>query len=84
MKSKLKPPGTKRLNVEYDVLLSKFGFKFNLRRYNGVQAHGERPRARHQAGARPHLTGVRQALRRWRKNINNAHHVCVSALVIKL
>jgi hypothetical protein len=33
MKPKLKPPGTKRLKLEYDGLLSNFGFKFNLRRY---------------------------------------------------
>ena len=30
----LKLPGTKRLKVKYDELLSNFGFKFNLRRYN--------------------------------------------------
>jgi hypothetical protein len=29
----LKPPGTKRLKLEYDKLLSSFGFKFNLRCY---------------------------------------------------
>jgi hypothetical protein len=34
MKPKLKPPGTKRLKLEYDGLLSNLGFKFNLRRYN--------------------------------------------------
>ena len=33
LKPKLKPPGTKRLKLEYDGLLSNFGFKFNLRRY---------------------------------------------------
>jgi len=33
MKPQLKPPGTKRLKLEYDGLLSNFGFKFNLRRY---------------------------------------------------
>jgi len=27
-------PGTKRLKLEYDELLSSFAFKFNLRRYN--------------------------------------------------
>jgi len=30
---KSKPPGTKRLKLEYDGLLSNFGFKGNLRRY---------------------------------------------------
>jgi hypothetical protein len=34
MKSKLKRPGTKRLKLEYEELLSNFGFKFWLRRYN--------------------------------------------------
>jgi hypothetical protein len=33
MKSKLKPPGTKRLKLKCDTLLSSFAFKFNLRRY---------------------------------------------------
>ena len=32
-KPKLKPPGTKRLKLQYYNLLSNFGFKFNLRRY---------------------------------------------------
>jgi hypothetical protein len=34
MKSKLKAPGTERLKPKYDNLLSRFAFKFNLRRYN--------------------------------------------------
>ena len=34
MRPKLKPPGIKRLKLGYDGLLSNFGFKFNLRRYN--------------------------------------------------
>ena len=33
VKPKLKPPGTKRLKLKYDEPLSKFAFKFNLRRY---------------------------------------------------
>ena len=33
MKPKLKPPGTKRLKLNCDVLLSTSAFKFNLRRY---------------------------------------------------
>jgi hypothetical protein len=32
----LKPPGTKRLKLKYDELLSNLAFKFNLRRYNMV------------------------------------------------
>jgi len=30
----LKAPGTKRLKLKYDDLVSNFTFKFNLRRYN--------------------------------------------------
>ena len=33
MKPKLKPPGTKRLRLKCDILLSTSAFKFNLRRY---------------------------------------------------
>jgi len=33
MKPKLKPPGTKRLKLTYDKLLSNVAFKSNLRRY---------------------------------------------------
>jgi hypothetical protein len=33
MTPKLKPPGTKRLTLKYDMLLSNFAFKFNLRRH---------------------------------------------------
>jgi hypothetical protein len=32
----LKPPGTKRLKLKYDELLSKFAYKFDLRRYTWV------------------------------------------------
>jgi hypothetical protein len=35
--SKLKPPGTKRLRLKYEVLLSGFAFNFNLRRYSEEQ-----------------------------------------------
>ena len=34
IKPKLKPPGTKRLKLNCDILLSTSAFKFNLRRYN--------------------------------------------------
>jgi len=34
IKPKLKPPGTKRLKLNCDELLSTSAFKFNLRRYN--------------------------------------------------
>jgi len=39
LKPKLKPPGTKRLKLEYDGLLSNIGFKFNLRRYSSASEH---------------------------------------------
>jgi hypothetical protein len=32
MKPVLKAPGTERLKLKYEELLSNFGFKFNLRR----------------------------------------------------
>ena len=34
IKPKLKPPGTHRLKLKCDTLLSNYAFKFNLRRYN--------------------------------------------------
>ena len=34
IKPKLKAAGTKRLKLEYDILFSNFGFKFNVRRYS--------------------------------------------------
>jgi len=36
MKPMLKPLGTKRLKLKFDILLSNFAFKFNLRRYTVV------------------------------------------------
>jgi hypothetical protein len=36
IKPKSNPPGTKRLNLEYDKLLSTLAFKFNLRRCSEV------------------------------------------------
>jgi len=33
IKPKLKPPGTNRLELNYDILPSTTAFKFNLRRY---------------------------------------------------
>jgi hypothetical protein len=38
MNPTLKPPGTKRLKLKCDILLSNFAFKFNWRRYNLVLA----------------------------------------------
>jgi len=37
MKPTLKAPGTKRLKLEHDKLLSNFAFNFNLRRYTKVK-----------------------------------------------
>jgi len=36
MKPVLKAPGTKRLKLTYDQLLSNYAFNFNLRHYNKV------------------------------------------------
>jgi len=41
MKPKLKPPGTKRLKLKCDILLSTLAFKFNLRRYIQVRPGGD-------------------------------------------
>ena len=38
---KLKAPGTKRLKLKYDNLLSSFAFKFSLRRYTQARAEAE-------------------------------------------
>ena len=38
IKPKLKPPGTKRLTVKYDVQFSTSAVKFNSRRYCTVSA----------------------------------------------
>ena len=54
MKPTLKAPGTKRLTLKYDKLLSSFGFNFNLRRYIAackwhVKQERERERERERA-----------------------------------
>ena len=41
IKPKLKPPGTERLKLDHEELLSNFGFKFNLRRYTTVRTDME-------------------------------------------
>jgi hypothetical protein len=52
MKPKLKPPGTKRVELKWDILLSSFAFKLNLRRYTwgGPRAQLERRRVEAEAG----------------------------------
>jgi hypothetical protein len=42
IKPTLKAPGTKRLKLKHDEPLSRFAFKFNLRRFNSART---RPRA---------------------------------------
>jgi len=39
MKPMLKAPGTKRLKLKYDEVLSNFPFKIDLRRYNAEPGH---------------------------------------------
>ena len=38
MKPTLKPPGTKRLKLKCDIMLSNSAFKFNLRRHSTARA----------------------------------------------
>ena len=40
IKPKLKPPRTKHLTLNCDILLSNSAFKFNLRRYNKPKRGG--------------------------------------------
>jgi hypothetical protein len=40
IKPTLKPPGTKRLKLNCDVLLRNFAFNYNLRRYNEEEVDG--------------------------------------------
>jgi hypothetical protein len=44
MRPKLKPPGTKRLKLKCDILLSTSAFKFNLRCYSPVSPSAPRRR----------------------------------------
>jgi hypothetical protein len=39
IKPAVKAPGIKRLKLNYDKMLSSFGFNFNLRRYIEAQMH---------------------------------------------
>ena len=41
IKPTLKAPGTERLQLKYEELLSNFGFKFNLRRYSKMAKETE-------------------------------------------
>jgi len=68
IKPKLKPPGTKRLKLEYDGLLSNFGFKFNLRCYIkarcAVHEEDEARERRRRAELSEHLWGVMEDVAR--------------------
>ena len=58
IKPTLRAPGTKRLKLSYDGSLSKFAFKFNLRRYT---MYADQPHAReagHVAGAAAFVASV--------------------------
>ena len=66
-KPMLKAPGTKRLKPKYDELLSKFAFKFNLRRYTSATsscptATTRRARRRAAAPAPPRRARARQGI----------------------
>ena len=39
IKATLKAPGSKRLKLKHDNLLSHFAFRFNLRRYTKAKSH---------------------------------------------
>ena len=66
-KPKLKPPGTKRLKVNCDVLLSTSAFKFNLRRYKEEMLEAD------QEALRREREGVRATLGR---AVQIQIHVC--------
>jgi hypothetical protein len=53
MKLKLKPPGTKRLKLKCDILLSSFASKFILRRYNKVASAKEMTYVTNLVGIKP-------------------------------
>jgi len=45
----LKPPGSKRLKLKYEKLVSSFGFNFNLRRYS-LELHDDLHAWEHRRG----------------------------------
>ena len=67
VKHKFKPPGTKRLKVKCDELVSKFAFKFNLNHYNAAvhawcATGNDRPDAAEKLVQRMIHDGARQGL----------------------
>jgi len=68
IKPKLKPPGTKRLNLKHGEPPSRFAFKFNLRGYS--LAHARR-------GSRAHVPG---RVGRLARHSGMAQHECMLSL----
>jgi len=64
IKPMLKAPGSKRLKLEYDELLSNFGFNINLRRYTWARRRPQwptcTPRARRQGLTLVHFSAQRK------------------------
>ena len=63
MKTMLKAPGTTRLDLAYDKLLSNFGFNFKLRRYTMVLAEDPLEAGRNITGAAYRFKEVRSLFR---------------------
>ena len=59
MKPKLKPPGTKRLKLKCDILLSTSALKFNLRRHSKVKPWGCKDDRQLQQGVHYYLQKAR-------------------------
>jgi len=57
MKPVLKAPGTKRLKLKCDLLLSTSAFKFNMRRYTKAAAMAEACRGFPKSGSVPSSNG---------------------------
>ena len=61
IKPKLKPPGTKRLKLNCNVLLSSFAFEFNLRRFNKANEYfSNAAKQNHLARGSTHFSRVPQ------------------------
>jgi len=76
MKSKLKAPGTERLKLKHDNLLSRFAFNFNLRRYNTAARRRLPRRARRtqRTNGRARTTKTRSG--RWAPGITSVRYRC--------
>jgi len=60
MKPNFKAPGTKRLKLNCDILLSNYAFKIKLRRYSPVK-HGRKLGFRKVSAGWQHSAGVTAA-----------------------